>query len=151
MTQTGRSALVLAVCLVAGLTLPGQAAPGPQERQMVPVSEILKLSPAQEVKFDALQKSQHDRTQALRAAGQTQQQLITKLYTDDRTTEATLQAAYNKLNAIRGEILAARSKNMVAIRTLLTPAQRQIMAERHPLGEDGMTPPAGRGQGRRPR
>ncbi len=134
MLAIARPVLTFALCFAAGLAMPSHAAPSPKGGQLVPMTTVLKLTPAQTVKYDAMQRTHYRREQALKDAARQQQQTIVKLFTDPKVKDGDVQAAYNKLNALRSEILSSRGRHSVAVRGMLTPEQRKIFIEKNPNG-----------------
>jgi Spy/CpxP family protein refolding chaperone len=153
MRVIARPALALAVCLVAGLAaMPGHAARHPNGGRQQQMMQTLKLTPEQKTKFEALHKTDAPKMEAQRKAVKDQQNQVEKLFADEKATDADVEAAFNKLNALRSEMMGFRTKHMMAMRALLTPAQRKMFVQHHPMGDDGMMEdhrPMGGGQGRR--
>lgn len=133
-----RPALALALCLVAGLSLPSQAARQPMKNRQQHMVDVLKLTPDQKAKFDALHKVDQPKIEAMRKAVKDQQAQVEKLFADEKASEADVQAAFQKLHSLRTEMQETRTKHLLAMRALLTPAQRKTFVQQHPLGDEGM-------------
>jgi Spy/CpxP family protein refolding chaperone len=149
MSVFARPTLALALCLVAGMAMPSHAVRQPPKDRQHQMADALKLTPEQKTKFEALHKTDRPKMEAMQKAVKDQQQVVEKLFADAQASDADVEAAFKKLHGLRAEMMAFRAKHMLAMRALLTPAQRQTFIERHPMGDEGMMndhgPMGGRG------
>ncbi len=112
----------LILTLAALLPLTAQDAPRPRGQRF---AQALQLTADQQSKIQALRASHRAATAPKRQAAQEARATLAKALQDPGTPEATLRSLHQKAAEAHFQVLLARRENLLQIRALLTPEQRE--------------------------
>jgi Spy/CpxP family protein refolding chaperone len=139
MTVISRLFAGLAVCALGLSVMPAQAAPqGPMGQRQQGMAAMLQLTPDQKAKFEALHNVDGPMMETRRKAVKEQEMAVERLFADEKASARDVEGAFAKLHSLRAETMAARAKHFLAMRAMLTPAQRKIFIAQHPMADNGM-------------
>jgi periplasmic protein CpxP/Spy len=98
----------------------------------------LNLSAEQRQKIKEIRESSRSKNQSLKESMKTQREALKSALKDSNSSNAQLKSLFEAIQGTRKTLAASRFESMLAVREILTPEQRALMAEkREAFGEHG--------------